>query len=200
MLTETKNLEIVFHQNLSTLTESADGEPDLYYFGINIGNWRQLFISDQKESNILHVAAKHGNKMVEELFKLADLFLVDGKLLLIPDHYKRTPLHWALLNQHYETAEMILNFASRRGFDASSLLGADITRLTPLDYARKEGNVKILTAFRKFLSDNKIKSPFEDDSLMPTPEPISSSTEVVQFNKWWRKQSSMQGKDLNSDA
>ena len=37
MLTETENLEIVFHQNLITLTESADGEPDLYYFGISIG-------------------------------------------------------------------------------------------------------------------------------------------------------------------
>ena len=72
--------------------------------------------------------------MVDDFLKSVDLCLVDDKLLLIPDHYTRTPLHWALLNRHYETAEMILNFASWRGFDATSLLGADIKRLTPLDF------------------------------------------------------------------
>jgi hypothetical protein len=53
MLTQTENFEFVFHQNLFTLTKSADGEPDLYYFGTYIGNWRQLVNSDYK-SYILH--------------------------------------------------------------------------------------------------------------------------------------------------
>ena len=181
ILTHNMNLEIVYDRNLLSIIKSHDDEPDLYYFGTKIGKWTELIRPNQNGVSVFSEAAKTGNKLVEDLIHLANLHSVDTKVLLIPDHYKRTPLHWALLNKHYETAKIILNFAHQRGFNASSLLGPDVYGLSPV--ALCKDNEDISEVVQNFCSyyDIRVAQPDEEDS---STFKLISLTDIASSNSY----------------